>query len=67
MSSLFTSRYETVRDRIPLLKNARDAANLVNKSIKYLQNLKILKSLVTAKYEITDLVKTSLILQDIKD
>ncbi|KAL4457010.1 hypothetical protein ABPG74_014648 [Tetrahymena malaccensis] len=67
LHSLFTQNYETIQNKMPLLKNAKEAAVIVQKSIKYLQNLKILKSLVSSRYEITDLVKTSLILQEINE
>lgn len=36
LHAMFTQHYESVRDRMSLLKNAKDASMLIQKAIKYM-------------------------------
>ncbi|KRX07451.1 hypothetical protein PPERSA_11000 [Pseudocohnilembus persalinus] len=63
--SQFTQQYELLQKKIPLLKNSYSAIFLTQNSIKFVQHFKILKTLVSSKFEVLDFVKTSQILNEI--
>jgi len=61
----FIQNYENIEKKAPVLKNTTDALTLTRAALKFLQNIKKLKSVVSPKLEIYDLNKACLIIKDI--
>lgn len=60
----FTQEYESLSKNLPLLEKVYDVSKLCKNSLKFLQNVKLLKSLLVNN-EIIDLKKGSLIINDL--
>lgn len=65
INSNFIQNYENIQNKAPTLKNTTEALTLTRAALKFLQNLKKLKSIVGPKLEIYDLSKACIIIKEI--